>query len=77
MIFDDKQDEIIEKIREGIKSIINLNESMMQSKEEEIDRLEKELKRYKDSYILLIDYFKYIPDDAKSKLDEQLNKLNL
>lgn len=42
-----------------------------------VDKLAKDLDRYKGGYYILSEYFDSIPDDDKQGVDKKLMKLNL
>lgn len=42
-----------------------------------VDKLAKDLDRYKSGYHILMEYFDSIPDDDKQGVDKKLMKLNL
>ena len=46
-------------------------------KQEEIESLKKEVKRYKKAYEILICYFDSISDEEQPKVNKKLAKLNL
>lgn len=43
----------------------------------EVRELQKLYKKYKDSYHLLMMYFKHIPEEEKEYVSKELNKLGL
>lgn len=45
--------------------------------EELVKKLSSEVDRYKNAYMILENFFDYIPDEDKKKVDESLSKLNL
>ena len=46
-------------------------------KEEMLHRLQNDLERYKKAYGMFMDYFDYIPDEAKPELHKRLEKMGL
>ena len=43
----------------------------------EVIKLKKELKKYKEGFNILIEYFDYLPEEEKGQIDIKLNKIDL